>query len=305
MHIVLPGALPDPGAATELASRLAQTAPTLARWFERARAEILPSHAADTRCTPLEHWLLEARGFQAAQTQHLSAGLGPLRASGRLTDDEPVWLAELIHMAPSRDGAALLTADRLDITDAQAQALFESARTAFEDAGITADYDTPQQWRVRWPGAGALPCASPALVAASSVNDWWPQEDAARPWRRLVNTLQMLWHEHPVNQARAHTGQAPVNSLWLYGGARASQLSRPLPDDTRIHDALYAAALAQDWGNWLAALETLETKVFAPRAGQRPTLVLTGRKRIVILTARTGWLARLNKENWRSWWSNP
>jgi len=304
MHIVLPGALPDPGAATELASRLADTAPTLARWFARARADILASHAADTRCTPLEHWLLEARGFRAGPAQHLSAGLGPLRAPD-LADDGPVWLAELTHMAPSRDGAALLTANTLDITDAHSQALFEVAQEAFEDAGLAMDYRAPALWRVRWPEPIALSCASPALVAASSVNDWWPQETAARPWRRLVNTLQMLWHEHPVNQDRARAGLAPINSLWLYGGARAGQLARPLPDDTRIHDALYAPALAQDWGGWLAALAHLEAEVFAPLAEHRPTLVLTGRERIVTLAARTGWLARLRKDDWRSWWSNP
>ncbi|MER1968655.1 hypothetical protein [Castellaniella sp. GW247-6E4] len=304
MHIVLPGALPDPGAATELASRLAEVAPTLARWLERARAETLISHAADTRCTPLEHWLLEARGFRAAHAQHLSAGLGPLRAPG-LTDDEPIWLAELTHMAPSRDGAALLTADTLDITDAQARALFESARDALEEIGIAMDYGDQGRWRVRWPEGFTLPCASPALVAASSVNDWWPQEDAARPWRRLVNFLQMQWHEHPVNVERARAGRAPINSLWLYGGARASQLARPLPDDTRIHDDLYAPALAQDWGGWLEALRALEAAVFAPQQERQPTLVLTGRERVATLAARTGWFARLRKDDWRSWWSHP
>ncbi len=304
MHIVLPGALPDPGAATELASRLPEAAPTLARWLAHARAETLDSRAADTRCTPLEHWLLEARGFRAAQAQHLSAGLGPLRAPG-LADDDPVWLAELVHMAPSRDGAALLTADTLAITDAQSRALFESAHEVLEDAGIAMEHGAGGLWRVRWPGDFALPCASPALVAASSVNDWWPQEDSARPWRRLVNALQMQWHEHPVNLARARAGQAPINGLWLFGGARASQLSRPLPEDTRIHGALYAPSLAQDWGGWLAALGTLEAEVFAPLQGRQPTLVLTGRERVVTLGARTGWLARLRKDDWRSWWSSP
>lgn len=304
MHIVLPGALPDPGAAPELAARLPQTAPTLARWLEHAQPRIQPSHAADTRCTPLEHWLLEAHGFQAAQAQHLSAGLGPLRVPDA-AGNGPAWVAELIHMSPSRDGAALLTADTLAISDEHSRALFEAAQDAFEDVGITVEYCTPAWWRVHWPEPIALSCASPALVAASAVNDWWPQEAAARPWRRLVNTLQMLWHTHPVNQDRARAGLPPLNSLWLYGGARADQLTQAPPPDTRIHDALYTPALTQDWGGWLAALEGLEAEVFAPMAGRQPTLVLTGRESFAVLTPRTGWFARLRKTDWRSWWSNP
>src|SRR5690606_8038490 len=150
MHIVLPGALPDPGAATELASRLPETAPTLAHWLARARPDIQASPAADLRCTPLEHWLLEARGFQVAQAQHLSAGLGPLRVP-QAADDEPIWVAELIHMSPSRDGAALLTADSLAITDEQSRALFEAAQDAFQEVGLTVEYCTPMRWRVHWP----------------------------------------------------------------------------------------------------------------------------------------------------------
>src|SRR3546814_1835718 len=76
---------------------------------------------------------------------------------------------------------------------------------------------------------------SPALVATSSVNDWWPQDLAARPWRRLVNEVQMLWYEHPVNQERYKQGLVPINSVWLFGGARSAQIkSMPLAD-TRIH----------------------------------------------------------------------
>ncbi|MFO8025628.1 MAG: hypothetical protein R6U90_10795, partial [Thiohalophilus sp.] len=37
-------------------------------------------------------------------------------------------------------------------------------------------------------------------------------------WRRLMNEVQMLLHDHPVNQQRAAEGRLTVNSLWLWGG---------------------------------------------------------------------------------------
>lgn len=112
----------------------------------------------------------------------------------------------------------------------------------------------------------------------------------------------MAWHDHPVNLQRQRDGLAPINSLWLYGGARRSQLGRPLPDDLRIETALQAPAVAQDWGGWIEALAGLEQRCFAPLAGAAPTLVLTGRERTVELDTRAGWLRRLRPLDWRRWW---
>ncbi|MGB6009575.1 hypothetical protein [Castellaniella sp.] len=300
MHIVISGAWPDPEVAAELAPHLAQRAPTLARWLSRGRAVPTPSPAAETWCTPLEHWCLQARGFVAAQAEHISAGLGPLRAD--TADDDPVWLAEVIHMAPSRDGAALLPAATLDITEEQSAALLNTAREYLDDSGLQLEFMSPGTWRVRWPEAIRLSCASPALVATSAVNDWWPQDPAARPWRRLINTLQMAWFEHPVNQARQENGLPPLNSLWLYGGARPSQLTRAAPADLRIDASLQNAAVTQNWGDWIEALAALEQHSLAPLARQQPTLVLTGRDRYVTVAPRGGWLAKLRAQDWRRWW---
>src|SRR5690606_32431554 len=120
--------------------------------------------------------------------------------------------------------------------------------------------------------------ASPSLVSITSVNDWWPQDMAGRPWRRLVNEIQMRWFEHPINRARYQQGLLPVNSLWLFGGGRLNQL-RPAAEqpDTQVYGDLQAFSLKRDWGGWLAALAQLETHVFAPLARQKPpALVLTG-----------------------------
>ncbi|MFQ6707899.1 putative sulfate exporter family transporter, partial [Bordetella pertussis] len=56
-------------------------------------------------------------------------------------------------------------------------------------------------------------------VAGQRLRAWWTQDVAMRPWRRLLNEIQMVWYEHPVNEARAARGAAPINALWLYGGA--------------------------------------------------------------------------------------
>jgi len=309
MRIVLPGALPDPGQARELTSYLQKTAPTLLGWMERARARSIAADPAVTGCTPYEQWQLAACGFRPEAGQKLAAGLGPLWAQQNTPPDQPVWLLELVHVAPSRDGAALLPARELAITPEQSVALFESVQTLFSEAGFMLHADGAEHWRLDLPPEFAPDSASPALVAMTSVNDWWPQDMAGRPWRRLVNEVQMLWFDHPVNQDRYRQSLMPVNSLWLFGGARAAQLPGRLPlAGTQVHEGLLAPAIRQDWAAWLAVLGELESRVFRPMAqGAQPELVLTGRERIVELRPPalgkwTRWLPG-SRNTWRNWWS--
>lgn len=310
MQIVLPGALPDPREARELTSYLQKTAPTLVRWLEQGRARSIATDPASSGCTSYEQWLLAASGFKPRKEQNLSAGLGPLWLQQPVPDNTPVWLAELVHVSPSRDGAALLPASELAITPEQSVALFESAQPLCAESGFTLHADGIERWRIELPAGFSPQSASPGLVSMSTVNDWWPQDIAARPWRRLVNELQMTWFEHPVNQARYRQSLVPINSLWLFGGAGGEQIVSGGDEDNDIktHDALLAPATSRDWGGWLAALEQLEATVFKPLAnGPSPSVILTGADRIVEVkpTAWAQWIQWLpgSQLAWRKWWS--
>ncbi|NYT86197.1 hypothetical protein [Pollutimonas harenae] len=310
MRIVLPGALPDPREARELTEHLQASAPTLLGWLRQARARLIPADPAHSGCTPYELWQLLARGFQAEDEQNFATGLGPLWAQDVAEQDQPVWLVELVHVSPSRDGAALLPAAELAISAEDSVALFNSVQELFAEVGFHLSPSNTQHWRIRPPADYAPVCASPALVSITSVNDWWPQDMASRPWRRLVNEVQMLWYEHPVNQARYRQGLVPINSLWLFGGARANQLVHtPAGQGTQVYQDLQEYSIKHDWGGWLAALAQLEARVFAPLAGGKmPELILTGADRVVELTPATTlgrwaqWLPG-SRNTWSHWWS--
>jgi len=311
MQIVLPGALPDAAIAQALIPHMEEKAPRFTGWLGNARAELIPAAPADTFCTPYEFWMLGHHGYRAEAGKPAAAGLAALhaRAAGTEADPaQPLWLAQLVHVAPAREGAALVPGTELEITPDESVALFESAAEFLEGTGFSAwQFDT-QHWRIE-PPAGYEPLTpSPTLVSITSVNDWWTQDIAGRPWRRLVNELQMLWFDHPVNRAREARGLRPVNSLWLYGGAAPSALTpdAQMPKEpVRIFRDLLGPALVQDWGSWLQALEHLEQQEFS-QFNAMPKLVLTGSDRIAELNAaRQGLLTKLfkGKQDWRRWWS--
>lgn len=310
MRIVLPGALPDPRSAAELIPHVQKAAPTLLTWLEQSHARCLAADPATTACTPYEQWCLNAHGFQPETGQNLASGLGPLLAPNRAAPHEPVWIAELVHVSPSRDGAALLPAIELGISQDQSVALFESVDGLFAQSGFSLRRTATERWSIDLPPDCVPASASPALVSISSVNEWWSQELAARSWRRLVNEVQMLWFDHPVNQKRFQAGLIPINSLWLFGGAKTHQISYPSAlEATQVHSQLLSASVAQDWGAWLAQLEKLESEIFKPLAARAPDqLVLTGSDRIaeLSLSALNRWTRWLpSKQNtWRKWWSS-
>lgn len=313
MQIVLSGALPEPHQARELLIHVEQKAPTLTRWLDQSDCQIHQIVTAEARCTALEAWQLHHAGFTAQPAQHLSAGLGPLLEKNPNHSDtatqQATWLAELVHIAPSRDGAALIPASALDITEAESAELLASSQQWFTDTVFNVALDSASHWQIEVPDSFVAGPASPTLVSYSAVNDWWEQDLATRPWRRLINELQMFWFNHPVNQAREQAHKLPINSLWLVGGASRDQFTNLSGQrNYELYTDLAEAAARHDWGTWLEQLAGLERNLFAPLAkGNTPQLVLCGTDRYIqTQTANPSLLQRLfnrTKSDWRKAWS--
>ncbi|MCH6584510.1 MAG: phosphoglycerate mutase [Proteobacteria bacterium] len=55
-------------------------------------------------------------------------------------------------------------------------------------------------------------------VIIKNINDFLPFGAENMLWRGIFNEIQMLLHEHPLNQAREERGEPAVNSVWFWGG---------------------------------------------------------------------------------------
>ena len=316
MHIVIPGALPPSVFAGELAKLLPQRAPVLHGWLQAASAVQTAFDPRRHGCTPFEAWQLEQAGYQTQPGLPLGAGLGPLLAASAADDPQAVWLVELAHLALGADQANLLAPDLMDLHADESRLLLETARPCMDEAGFHAEALTPQRWRLTLP-AGLTPAAtaSPTAVAGRRLDAWWTQDAATRPWRRLLNEIQMAWHEHPVNEVRAARGAPPVNALWLYGGARGWTRPAAANPAPLVLTQLDAAHRHGDWSGWLDALSALDSQHLQALAGksglpdQTVQLLLLGSERRVALTLKPrgsllGWLPA-SKKNWSAWWSHP
>src|SRR5690606_4906831 len=188
MLIAIPGALPPLPVAAELARLLPQRAPVLHGWLQAGVAHVAAFDPREHGCTPYAAWQLERAGYRPAAGEPLGAGLGP-------------WLAGRAQLSLGPDQATVLDPATMDRRAEEAAALLDTAAPCTDAAGFAADPLAPQRWRLRLPAGLAPRTVSPAAVAGQPLRDWWNQDAATRPWRRLLNEIQMAWHEHPVNEA--------------------------------------------------------------------------------------------------------
>ncbi len=238
MHLLIPGALPPSNVAKDLIPQVEQHCPALVERLKTLVAtvqELAPEH---TGCTPFEAIRLQQLGYTPPEGANLGTGLAALQA-GVKNPSETVWLAELSAISVGREGATIAHPASFEVTTAEADALFDSVSELWADRAISALPLNNRQWRIWLDPSASTRSLTPAAMAEMRLTDWWPQEDSLREWRRLLNEIQMVWHEHPVNLARAERGEVPINSLWLFGGAQGW-----LPAQVPVQPSLLAQTLA-------------------------------------------------------------
>jgi len=333
MHLLIPGALPPPNIAKDLIPQVEQHCPALVERLKTLVAtiqELAPEH---TGCTPFEAVKLQQLGYTPPEGANLGTGLASLHA-GVKNPSETVWLAELSAITVGREGATIAHPASFEVTAAEADALFDAVSGLWADRAISALPINARQWRIWLDPSASTRSLTPAAMAEMRLTDWWPQEDSLREWRRLLNEIQMVWHEHPVNLARAERAELPINSVGLFGGARgwspthsavqtaaepqnrnrahkeALASSQPQAADLSsalIYEGLHTPYLQGDWAAWIAALPALSEHLGT--LDPSTSLILTGQQRCVVLTpARKRWWHALiapRPQSWNTWWNLP
>ncbi len=324
MHIIIAGALPPAAYAAALAAELPGQAPHLTALLAQARAAITPFNPLRAGCTAYESLYLQQLGYRPTPGLPFGAGLGPVHAAAAMGQSlaafaqaqpvEAVWLGTFAHVALGTDQAVLLPVDQVDLNSHEMADLVAALAPLWEDSGFRAYPLAIGLLRLTLPPGLTPATASVQAVAGQPLQAWWQTDISSRPWRRLLNEIQMVWHDHPVNQARQEQGQPTVNALWLYGGAQP-WTPAPSTDSAWQDDSLLACAQQGDWHAWLAAVARLDRTMFAPLVDpqRRPTgpltLTLLGERRVarLDLVARPTWLRWLpsSQIDWKHWWSLP
>ena len=224
------------------------------------------------------------------------------------------WLsADPAWVQPDMNGARLLACGQLRLTMHDAAQLASALTPLFDEAGICLHVSTPDRWHLQLPLDTPLPAfAPPEQALGEDLSQHLPSGAQGRRWRLLLNDIQVLLHQHPLNAQRRADGLAPVNSLWLWGGgslpaALPSDLAGVISDDPLlqalashagvVHSARTADTVAYGGAGWLIDRQDLPADDIASRWW--PALQALLQHQAVLLHFASG--ERWRRAPWHRW----
>lgn len=268
--------------------------------------------------------------------------------------DDDLWLnADPTWIQPDMTGVRLLGIGTLPVEADEAEAFADVLRPIFFDAGMEFELTSPTCWQLHKPAYFVVPEAAPPIQvlddgqpvvgaptcwhvrvpANLDVPDFatpeqalgddlylhLPAGDQGRRWRVLLNEVQVLLNEHPLNKARERRGQSPINDVWLWGaGQLPASVHTSLAGVASRDDLLLALAqrsgtvaqsiapetLAATPPGWLVDLQDLPPTDW--NDGWWQALESLARQRTLQITFASGerWLSR-PWHRWRLWRKAP
>ena len=200
--------------------------------------------------TPAEQALAALRGVPADRAAMAAWSAQAVGLDGRLG-----WaLLTPLHLSVGSDQISAHNPADLRLDAAASRALFAALSELWPAAeGWQSHWLSPTEWLIAHPSLVGLQTASIDRVIARSVDAWMPE---ARRLRTLQNEVQMLLHNHPLNDARETQGWQPVNSVWISGCG--TDLGHALPAEVVVDARLRAPLLAGDWAAWADAWAALD-----------------------------------------------
>ncbi|MCE2980662.1 MAG: hypothetical protein ACK5T2_17905 [bacterium] len=200
-------------------------APTLARWLSRSTRQPPIGASADD-------WLWRRFTAPAAGDARAVPRDGPAAKSAlpiaavTLAFDghapgERWWMrADPVHFIVGRTGLRLAPPAHLQLLAEESEALAGSVRAHFPALATDFLAPGPARWYLGADRPFEIDTTDPADAIGDDVDRNLPRGPGRKQWLGFVNEVQMLWFEHPVNQAREQRGEPTVSGLWLHGSGR-------------------------------------------------------------------------------------
>jgi hypothetical protein len=159
----------------------------------------------------------------------------------------------------------------------------------------------PERWYLRIEADPQIATSALGDAAGGNVNLFLPTGNNALRWHRIWNEIQMLLHDHAVNETREARGEPAINSVWLWGGGRKPAVpghdfsavwsDDPLALALAANADIPGAPTAADGERWL---ETLRETT---RPGDHHLLVFGQLTRAVRYGNVAAWRADLSELN--------
>jgi hypothetical protein len=291
--LVLPGLLWPGIPARHPAAGLAL--PAFAWLLGRGRRRLRPFAPLNEQLAHL--FGLEGENLPFAALRRRGEAAGGEENTAEQQDANACWLCvDPVYLSFAHRQLLLGEFDPGEIGDDETRALIASLNANFGGTLGRFSACSPTRWYLRLHRPAAVRFFALHEVSGQPIQNFLPEGNESRYWRRALNEIQIALHAHPVNREREATGQRPINSVWPWGvGALAAPSRSPHPlvmandpltrglalaaqariappkasavlpgDALVVLDTLLQPARALEVDTWQMALQALETEWFAP-----------------------------------------
>ncbi len=193
------------------------TSPSLAALLGMGSRQFVSDSAESLLCqaaavTKQADWPIAAIS-NAADALNVAATLNLAETRAR----PPYWLyVDFVHFVLQRDYFTL--AEVLSLSPHEAELAITSLNQHFAGMGMVFRCRADGRCYVQLQDDPHISTTQPQQVLGLETTHYMPQGAGAPKWNRLLNEMQMLLHEHAVNQLREQRGELAANSIWLSGG---------------------------------------------------------------------------------------
>jgi hypothetical protein len=180
---------------------------------------------------------------------------------------DPRWTLRVdpVHLRASMGELMLADDTALRVSAPEAAALVAEINAELGEPDLCIEALAPKRWYLCPQQPPRLVTRAPWDMVGVPIGANVPGGDDGARWRALVNDIQMILHASPVNRARESRGEAPVNSVWPWGGGCVPKLPPPAwqgvwADETLVEGLARLAgtpcrALPDDARDWLAQVD--------------------------------------------------
>lgn len=170
----------------------------------------------------IEAWLCEMFGVSKQQDWPIAPiTLNFDNKGDNLETNIKYWLrADPVHLRIANNHLLLADSRAFKISLKEAAQFTDTFNRYFIKDGISFTAFHPDRWYMGLSNIPNLQTRPLSYVIGKNINEQLPTEIDKGLTHKILNEIQMLLHEHPMNLAREAQGELMVNSVWLWGGGK-------------------------------------------------------------------------------------
>lgn len=213
--------------------------------------EVLLSKNSSTMDPPqeIETWLCKEFNVAKQQNDWPIAPLTLLTDAPALAKtSKDFWMrADPVHLRIEQNHIMLADSQAFQISIEEAEQIVQDLNHNLGNHDFSFFPLHPDRWYIRTPKAPEIFTHTLSHVTCKNINNFLPTGSESIAWHKIFNEIQMLLHEHPINQARESRRELTINSVWFWGGGNMPQSTKsPYTHVWSDDDLPHAFALASN-----------------------------------------------------------